>query len=86
MNDSVTTLSLTINEYGEGESNIRRVLKYSGVFEYLALNTSVTTFNSSKEVSDDWLPGLCKALEENSSLTTLRLKVNNHCATSKSRL
>ena len=87
---SVTTLSLTINEYGEGESHIPLILDDSGVFKHLTRNTSVTTFNltlnSSKEVSDDWLPGLCEALEENSSLTTLRLKVNNHCATGKSHL
>ena len=58
--------------------------------QYLAQNTSVTTFNltlnSSKEVSDDWLPGLCEALKKNTSLTTLRLKVNSHCSTGKSRL
>ena len=90
MNKSVTTLSLTINECGEGESVIPLVLRHSGVFRYLTRNTSLTTFNltlnSSKEVSDDWLPGLCEALEVNSSLTTLRLKVNNHCATGKSHL
>ena len=87
---SVTTLSLTINEFGEGISNIRSLLVYLGVFEGLAQNTSVTTFNltlnSSREVSDAWLPDLCDALRKNSSLTTLRLKVNNHCATGKSRL
>ena len=89
-NMSVTTLSLTINEYGEGESHIPLILYVSGVLRHLTRNTSVTTFNltlnSSKEVSDYWLPGLCDALEENSSLTTLRLKVNNHCATGKSHL
>ena len=89
-NMSVTTLSLTINEYGEGESHIPLILYVSGVLRHLTRNTSVTTFNltlnSSKEVSYDWLPGLCEALEENSSLTTLRLKVNNHCATGKSHL
>ena len=89
-NMSVTTLSLKINEYGEGESHIPLILHHSGVFRHLRRNTSVTTFNltlnSSKEVSDDWLPGLCKALEENSSLTTVRLKVNNHCATGESHL
>ena len=89
-NMSVTTLSLKINEYGEGKSHIPLILDDSGVFRHLTRNTSVTTFNltlnSSKEVSDDWLPGLCKALEENSSLTTLRLKVNDHCATGKSHL
>ena len=90
VNMSVTTLSLTINEYGEGESDIPLVLGLSGVFHYLAQNTSVTTFNltvnSGKEVSDHWLPGLCEALNKNSSLTTLRLKVNNHCSTGNSRL
>ena len=90
LNMSVTTLSLTINEYGEGISDIPEVLHYSGVFQCLAQNTSVTTFNltlnSSKEVSDHWLPSLCDALKENTSLKTLRLKVNNHCATGKSRL
>ena len=90
VNMSVTTLSLTINESGEGESQISLVLDFSGVFQYLAQNTSVTTFNltvnSSKEVSDYWLPGLCEALNENSSLTTLRLKVNNHCSTGNTSL
>ena len=89
-NMSVTTLSLTINEYGEGRSDIPDVLVYSGVFQCLARNTSVTTFNltlnSGKEVSDDWLPDLSDALKKNTSLITLRLKVNNHCATGKSRL
>ena len=89
-NMSVTTLSLTINEYGEGESDIPLVLDVSGVFQYLAQNTSVTTFNltlnSSKEVGDYWLPCLSVALNKNSSLTTLRLKVNNHCSTGNSRL
>ena len=87
---SVTTLSLTINEFGEGISNIGSLLVHLGVFEGLAQNTSVTTFNltlnSSREVSDAWLPDLCDALRKNSSLTTLRLKVNNHCSTGKSRL
>ena len=90
VNMSVTTLSLTINESGEGESQIPLVLDLSGVFQYLAQNTSVTTFNltvnSGKEVSDYWLPGLCEALNKNSSLTTLRLKVNNHCSTGNTRL
>ena len=89
-NMSVTTLSLTINEYGEGKSQTPLVFDHSGVFQYLARNTSVTTFNltlnSSKEVSDSWLPDVCKALKKNSSLTTLRLKVNSHCSTGNSLL
>ena len=87
---SITTLSLTINEFGEGISNIQLFLRHLGVFEGLAKNSSITTFNltlnSSREVSDDWLPDLCDALKQNSSLTTLRLKMNNHCATRESRL
>ena len=89
-NKFITTLNLTINEFGEGISHIGSLLRYLGVFEGLAQNTSVTTFNltlsSSREVSDDWLPGLCDALKKNTSLTTLRLKVDNHCSTGKSRL
>ena len=89
-NKFITTLNLTINEFGEGISCIGSLLRYLRVFEGLAQNTSVTTFNltlsSSREVSDDWLPGLCDALKKNTSLTTLRLKVNNHCSTGKSRL
>ena len=89
-NMSVTTLSLKINEYGEGESHIPLILDDSGVFRHLTRNTSVTTFNltlnSSKEVSDDWLSDLGYALMKNTSLTTLRLKVNSHCSTGKSRL
>ena len=89
-NKFMTTLNLTINEFGEGTSNVGSLLRYLGVFEGLAQNKSVTTFNltlsSSREVSDDWLPGLCDALKKNTSLTTLRLKVKNHCATGKSRL
>ena len=89
-NKFITTLNFTINEFGEGISHIGSLLRYLGVFEGLARNTSVTTFSltlsSSREVSDDWLPGLCDALKKNTSLTTLRLKVNNHCSTGKSRL
>ena len=89
-NKSITTLNLTLNEFGEGISHIGSLLQRLGVFEGLAQNKSVTTFNltlsSSREVSDDWLPGLCGALKKNTSLTTLRLKVDNHCSTGKSRL
>ncbi|CAH3021384.1 unnamed protein product, partial [Porites evermanni] len=90
VNTSITTLIITINECGDGESFIPQFLGAFGVVEGLANNTSVTTFNltlnSSKEVSDDWLTVLSVILRANTSLTTLRLKVNNHCATGKSRL
>ena len=90
VNTSITTLNVTINECGDGKSHISEVLCKSRVFEGLASNTSVTTFNlalnSSREVSDVWLAVLSDTLKKNTALTTLRLKVNNHCATGKSRL
>ena len=90
LNTSITTLNVTINECGDGKSDILLYLSTFGVFEGLANNTSVTTFNltlnSSREVSDDWLPGLSHTLMGNTSLATLRLKVNNNCATGESRL
>ena len=89
-NKSITTLNVTINEYGDGESFIPQFLRRFGVFGGLAHNTPVTTFNltlnSSRDVTDDWLTDLSVVLMENTSLTTLRLKVNNHCATGESRL
>ena len=78
VNTSITTLNVTINECGDGKSDIPLFLRGFGVFGGLANNKSVTTFNltlnSSKEVSDDWLPGLSDTLKKNTSLTTLRLK------------
>ena len=89
-NRSITTFNLTINEFGEGVSDIDKIFIALQVFEGLAQNTTITTFNltlnSSREVSDYWLPWLCNAVNKNSSLTTLKLKVNNHCATGESRL
>ena len=89
-NRSITTFNLTINEFGEGISDIDKTFIALQVFEGLAQNTTITTFNltlnSSREVSDDWLPWLCNAVNKNSSLTTLRLKVNYHCATGESEL
>ena len=89
-NRSITTFNLTINEFGEGISDIGEIFIALQVFEGLAQNTTITTFNltlnSSREVSDDWLPDLCDAVNRNSSLTTLRLKVNYHCATGESQL
>ena len=90
VNTSITTLNVTINEYGDGKSCIPLFLRHFGAFGGLANNTSVTTFNltlnSSREVSDDWLPGLSDTLMTNTSFTALRLKVTNHCATGESRL
>ena len=73
VNMSITTLNLKLNEHGEGISDIPEVLRKYRVFQLLAQSTSVTTFNltlnSSKQVSDDWLPDLCDALKKNTSLT-----------------
>ena len=87
-NRSITTLNFTIDAFDEAELGIGEVFRGLGVFKGLAQNTSITTFNLtvSGRVSGFWLLDLCDALNKNSSLTTLRLKVNNRCATGMSRL
>ena len=87
-NQSLTTLALTVNDYSEGEQHDDWVLRFRG---YTFKNTSLTdlnlTVNIRSEVSENWLPSFCGYLMENcSSLRTVRLQVNNHCATSKSRI
>ena len=87
-NQSLTTLDLTVNDYSEGEQHDDWVLRFRGD---TLKNTSLTelnlTVNIRSEVSENWLPSFCDYLMENcSSLRTVRLQVNNHCATSKSRL
>ena len=85
-NKSLTTLTLTLNDYSAVDwlPPGRR----DGDFPE---NTSLTelnlTVNIRREVSEDWLPNLCDYLMMNcSSLKTMRLQVNNHCAASKSRI
>ena len=87
-NRSITTLNFTIEDCCEAMPRIDGVFSDLQVFIGLAQNTSITTFNLTVSgwVSGYWLRNLCDALNENSSLTTLRLKVNNQCATGKSRL
>ena len=87
-NQSLTTLALTVNDYSEGEQHDDWVLRFRGD---TLKNTSLTdlnlTVNIRSEVSENWLPSFCDYLMENcSSLRTVRLQVNNHCATSKSRI
>ena len=88
-NNSLTTLTLTVNYYGEAEvhgdwsHHLRR--------EMFPENSSLTelnlTVNIRSEVSEDWLPTFCDYLMRDcSSLRTVRLQVNNRCATSKSRI
>ena len=85
-NKSLTTLTLTLNDYSDvgGLPPGRR----DGDFPE---NTSLTelnlTVNIRSEVSEDWLPSFCDYLMMNcSSLRTVRLQVNNRCATSNSRI
>ena len=87
-NQSLTTLALTVNDYSEGEQHDDWVLRFRGD---TLKNTSLTdlnlTVNIRSEVSEFWLPSFCDYLVENcSSLRTVRLQVNNHYATSKSRI
>ena len=87
-NNSLTTLTLIANEYSKGE--VREVRDFWDDEMCSLENTSLTTlnltFNICTEVSEDWLPKLCDCLVNSSSLTTLRLNVNNHCAKNDSRI
>ena len=88
-NNSLTTLTLIANEYSEGERREGRDLFWANKIssaENASLTTLNLTINICREVSEDWLPKLCDCLVNSSSLTTLRLNVNNHCATSESRI
>ena len=88
-NKSITTLTLTLNEYSDGKQRgWLYPLRRDGDFPE---NTSLTelnlTVNIRHEVSEDWLPFLCDYLVMNcSSLKTVRLQVNNRCTTSNSRI
>ena len=88
-NNSLTTVTLIANEYSEGELREGRYLLWDDEMDS-ADNTSLTTLNMTinicREVSEDWLPNLCDRLVNSSSLTTLRLNVNNHYATNESRI
>ena len=88
-NKSLTTLTLTLNDYSDGEQDYwldpgRR----DGDFpENISLTELNLTVNIRHEVSEDWLPLFCDNLMRScSSLRTVRLHVNNRCATSGSRI
>ena len=88
-NKSLTTLTLTVNDYSECEEH-DDWLHLMGRDDF-AENSSLTelnlTVNVRCEVSIYWLPCFCDYLMMNcSSLRTVRLQVNNCCATSKSRI
>ena len=88
-NKSITTLTLTLNEYSDGKQRgWLYPLRRDGDFPE---NTSLTelnlTVNIRSEVSEDWLPAFCDFLMRDcSSLRTVRLQVNNRCSTGKSRI
>ena len=88
-NKSLTTLTLTLNDYSDGQQHARLSRgRRDGDFPE---NTSLTelnlTVNIRSEVSEDWLPRFCDYLMMKcSSLITVRLQVNNRCATSNSRI
>ena len=88
-NKSLTTLTLTLNDYSYGKQHD---WLYPGRRDgNFPENTSLTelnlTVNICCEGREDWLPSLCDYLMTScSSLKTVRLQVNNHCATGNSRL
>ena len=87
---SLTTFTLTLNEYSEGEW-LEDWLGPWRLDDDFPENTSLTeldlTVNIRSEVREDWLPLFCDYLMMKcSSLKTVRLQVNNRCASSKSRI
>ena len=89
-NKSLTTLTLTVNDHSEGEQHDGWPYRF-GLSDDFPENTSLTELNLTvdirSEVSEDWLPDFCDFLIMKCfSLKTVRLQVNNRCATSKSRI
>ena len=88
-NKSLTTLTLTLNDYSDGQQlgMLYRGRRDGDFPENTSLTELNLTVNIRREVSEDWLPFLCDHLMMNcSSLKTVRLQVNSHCATGKSRI
>ena len=86
---ALTTLTLTVNDYIEGEwhDDWREELEPDDFLENTSLTDLNLTVNICREISEDWLPRFCDHLMMKcSSLKTVRLQVNNRCATSKSRI
>ena len=86
---SLTTLTLTLNDYSDGKWDYW--LFPGRLNDDFPENTSLTelnlTVNIRSEVSEDWLPRFCDYLMMNcSSLRTVRLQVNNRCATNNSSI
>ena len=94
-NKSLTTFVLTVNDYSEGGEYLKHYpcdCHYRRRFDdHFSENTSLTelnlTVNIRGEVNENWLPGFCDVfMVKFPSLRTVRLQVDNRCATSKSRL
>ena len=88
-NNSLTTLTLTVNDFSEpeGHDDWSHLLGQDNFPENSSLTELNLTVNIRSEVSEDWLPAFCDFLMRDcSSLRTVRLHVNNRCATSKSRI
>ena len=88
-NKALSTLMLTVNDISEGEqhNSWQCLSRPDGFPENTSLTDLNLTVNIRSEVSEDWLPSVCDYLMMNcSSLRTLRLQVNNRCASSKSRI
>ena len=88
-NKSLTTVTLTVNDYSEaeGHDDWPDLLGLNNIRENSSLTELNLTVNIRSEVSEDWLPSFCDCLMMNcSSLKTVRLQVNNRCATSNSRI
>ena len=86
---ALTTLTLTVNDYSEGEwhGDWHEKREPDDFLENTSLTDLNLTVNIRHEVSEDWLPSFCDHLMMNcSSLKTVRLQVNNRCATSNSRI
>ena len=88
-NKALSTLTLTVNDISEGEqhNSWHCLLRPDDCPENTSLTDLNLTVNIRIEVSEDWLPSFCDYLMMNcSALRTVRLQVNNHCATGKSRI
>ena len=88
-NKALTTLTLTVNDYSEGEWHVdwHEKLERDDFIRNTSLSELNLTVNIRREVSEDWLPCFCDYLMMKcSSLKTMRLQVNNRCATSNSRI
>ena len=88
-NKALTTLTLTVNDYSEDEWHVdwHEKLERDDFIRNTSLSELNLTVNIRREVSEDWLPCFCDYLMMKcSSLKTMRLQVNNRCATSNSRI